>query len=247
MLLEELLSERTLRNPLHTVFDALMPPEYKNDPYAARAVKHALKRADDLIIRGFSKEPKSGGGGYQPVNFLMRSLKYDSAPRTVDKEQFQRLLDTGKYLELWRGVPREKWVDTLKYGGNFAGGRDMVVGTWTAMGPEGWKVSKHYAGGDLSKVSHLLFPKNSRIIDLDSTRTMAFDMATEIHTLERKALQKDTSDLEHKQITYQAKYLVEEFFGNPSIMAMLQGYEAIEVFKEEQLVVLNRSKLIVEK
>lgn len=177
--------------------------------------------------------------GEKYSDYLNKKLRYDTLPKVVSKEEFEKL-SKGKTI-LYRGVAEIdgfKAVDMVKqfkYGRFFAGRGAYGHGTYADPNIEEAEYYAYDTADGNGKIMKMILKDNTKVVSY-------MDILTEYDKtgIKRNILLKKESEIKD----------YEKVLGDVANYASIKGYDAIALegfHGKEHYVILNRGKVIIEK
>lgn len=169
------------------------------------------------------------------IKRIYKILNYDRLPQLESTSKSEK----NKGLPIYRGISAKNYDELKEYinqflkGDIFYGGRASIYGTgiYTVVGEESSVAENYASDGDTNNIGIVIEIKmssNSRIIDynmIQGIRNFAFEQLRKMY---------------NKKVE---KYI--SFLEDDGVLASLLGYDAIIVKEKRYIVVLNRTKMII--
>ncbi len=181
---------------------------------------------------------------------LLRLRRFDRTPELIDQRDVAKLMRSGDYLELHRGVTDAKFAEQFKYGDLYAGVGIYGNGTYTYF-PSPFSdvdvsamVSEH-SNHKKAGMMRMLLPKNANIIDYESLTKMQEKTKRKVRRdlIREKRKAKKTDDWG----AVNRLNVFSEISKDTGRFATALGIDAYYVKDAAEMVILNRGKLKVVK
>jgi hypothetical protein len=240
------------------------------DAPATQAVKRAFE-ADSLSLGSkpgqkalqeaiADGEVFNGKPGKTYMETLLSETGGNGLPHVVSADEIAAAVGRGE-RELYRGVEKPAYAEQFKAGPLVAGAENANgSGIWVAWGPNAKKAASTYSKGP-GTLLHMTLKPDAKVVDyqvitaqLKTERAAASKAsAAERERLQALAKQAPTEE-ERKRFQQQAAELGRQAmtkngfrFGDLGRYAALLGYDAVEMPSTGYMLVVNRTKLRVER
>jgi len=220
------------------------------------------------ITENFKKQTEENLGHHQ----IAEILGFTEKPQIKEKTEIDKLNSLDYYV-CYRGLNGLEYYEQFKYGDYFSGRGIFGCGTYAAI--EDIDLTRPYT--NQKQVMKILFPKNANIVsykELDEDfakidnelnliacknlglrpnedKILLEEMVNNIAKLsekEKKELAEKYTEIYHKISDEVQKLMRDGYFLNDiGVYALLKGYDAIIVEDRKYMVIMNRSKCIVQK
>lgn len=233
-------------------------------PVTAKQVTRARDITGDLDYEALENLPQEGAKGNEVLAFIGTQQGFTGIPRTVPREEFQKIIDGGG-RHFMRGVkPRfgktaGQIQEEFRNGDVYYGGGRFGSGIY--LSNQSWIADTYADRNDPRALAQFALPKDARTVFYDDllkemaqAETPGQKAMTELQRQLLTDLQnaKDSRDLRdawsefdfQQRMTGTAR---DRLLADPGLFAMAKGYDALLINLGEgmlEAVVLNRGKLI---
>ena len=221
--------------------------------------------ASELEFRKVGRRKVLDGFSDPVLGELVKEIGYDAAPTIVSSTEIDKIVSEG-HKELFRGLSDKKFADQFRFGEYYPGRGVFGNGIYTAYGEKGLKVAQTFSGiSHEGSVTRMAIDKDAKIIalnDLGNIQKAMTDQLNEAISKEQEEymqevrkvfkMESDEADTLYEQVKERHDKNEIEFsitknmIADPGKVALLNGYDAIDVPSEEYLVVLNRKALYIQ-
>lgn len=186
-------------------------------------------------------------------------------PKVVDTQTMDGLVSSG-YREMYRGISSDKYAEEFRSGKCYIGYGVYGNGTYTAYGQEGYQTAVSFATGEeKGAILRLTLRQDTKVVLHEELVRLQKTVTSEVEDkmdsvmdqvlTTMRAARKSESEAEKKRYGEIASGLKEEYarlqrtkeiYDDPSRLAAIRGYEAIDIQDRGYMIVLNRQAVIVQ-
>ncbi len=157
---------------------------------------------------------------------IITEVKFNGLPKIKPGKDISKLVKDG-HIELFRGVAKPEHTEQFKSGEYFAGQGIYGSGIYTGVGKRGIRTAGGYTSNQDNCIIRMVLDKDAKIIT-------------------EKELSKKMDEVLSKS-EIKPDGLRNRIINDPGRWAAMNGYDAIHAEQREYMIVLNRSKLTVQK
>jgi hypothetical protein len=208
---------------------------------------HAVREAKYTDAKDIAKELKSNYTGIMQdpqkakIVYEIKEIQgFNGLGKVVDKAEFDRLMATGEYHSVARGVTgktaaeAQDFINSYKNGTVLTGSGIYGQGVYFDMLP-GFSKAQDYAGGNKDNLMYVLFPKNDKDAKIGKYNDLYKEMISEKYV----HLHAKTFDRHNIPLWYQ----------DVGAYSAVKGYDGYIVYDTDkglpELIIHNRTKTII--
>jgi len=238
--------------------DGVVKQAFGADSLALTVKQGESKALQEAIADGELFTGRPGTKTY--MESLLKETGGDGLPDVVTADEIAAAVGRGE-RELYRGVSKPEYAERFRSGPLYVGDKNANgAGIWVAWGPQGKAGASKYAKGP-GALLHMTLKPDAKVVDykvITEQLKAERSAATKAGVAERERLKALASqaptDEERKRLSQQASEYGRQLaikngfrFGDLGRYAALSGYDAVEMPATGYMLVVNRTKLRVER